>query len=365
MMASTLLLLVVAVPGEAFGHAGLEFASFSESVSVEPGYVVDVGDDTTLRFVGFARIDSMDSSRTHFDIRELFVETFVEDWVLGVGIGKTFWGVVESRHLVDIVNQTDFVEQPDGEAKLGQPMIRVGVETESLGMVTAFVMPGFRRRTFAGPDGRFPLPVPLADAPLESTLGRAHPDLAVRWSSSFGDLELALSHFYGHSREPVLAPVPSYPLMHQTGLETQLIAGAWLLKLESIARFGQGAPFAAASGGVEYTWSGAFGTRADLGFIAEGHYDGRDDGTFTFHDHDAFGGLRIALNDEAGTELLAGSLVDVRTGSTVVSVEASRRLGDRIKLSLEALVITTSDAEDPVSLLDAGDYVLGGVDVYL
>ena len=36
-------------------------------------------------------------------------------WDLLIGVGKVFWGVTESRHLVDIVNQTDLVENPDQE----------------------------------------------------------------------------------------------------------------------------------------------------------------------------------------------------------------------------------------------------------
>ena len=40
-----------------------------------------------------------------------------------VGVGKVFWGVTESRHLVDVVNQSDFVEDLDGEDKLCQPML--------------------------------------------------------------------------------------------------------------------------------------------------------------------------------------------------------------------------------------------------
>ena len=40
-----------------------------------------------------------------------------------VGVGKVFWGVTESQHLVDIINQTDLVENIDTEDKLGQPML--------------------------------------------------------------------------------------------------------------------------------------------------------------------------------------------------------------------------------------------------
>ena len=47
-----------------------------------------------------------------------------------MGIDKVFWGVIESRHLVDYINQTDGVEDVDGEDKLGQPMINLGLQRD-------------------------------------------------------------------------------------------------------------------------------------------------------------------------------------------------------------------------------------------
>ena len=74
-------------------------------------------------FVPYFRGTQHDSSRTHFDIRELTWVKAAEQWEFRLGIRKVFWGVTESRHLVDIINQRDMVENSDGEDKLGQPMI--------------------------------------------------------------------------------------------------------------------------------------------------------------------------------------------------------------------------------------------------
>ena len=75
----------------------------------------------------FFRYDAADSSRTHADLREAYFLAFGEfgegEWELRVGLDRVFWGVTESHHLVDIVNQTDLVEHPNEEAKLGQPMV--------------------------------------------------------------------------------------------------------------------------------------------------------------------------------------------------------------------------------------------------
>ena len=64
-----------------------------------------------------------------------------------------FWGVTELRHLVDIINQTDLVENLDGEQKLGQPMVQLTL-LKDWGTLDFFAMPYFRERTFTGPDGR-------------------------------------------------------------------------------------------------------------------------------------------------------------------------------------------------------------------
>ena len=94
------------------------------SVATEPEYYHQwQGGNNSFNFKGFARIDQYDDERTHADIRELNWLGVGDKWELRVGIGKVFWGVTESQHLVDIINQTDAVENLDGEEKLGQPMI--------------------------------------------------------------------------------------------------------------------------------------------------------------------------------------------------------------------------------------------------
>ena len=61
----------------------------------------------------------------HGDIRELAYVHASDDWELRLGIRKEFWGVTEFQHLVDVINQTDGVEDFDGEDKLGQQMVNL------------------------------------------------------------------------------------------------------------------------------------------------------------------------------------------------------------------------------------------------
>ena len=70
-----------------------------------------------LQFTGFARLDQYDTKRTHADIRELYWQSIFKKWELSIGVKKIFWGVTESNHLVDIINQTDVLELSSNQFK--------------------------------------------------------------------------------------------------------------------------------------------------------------------------------------------------------------------------------------------------------
>ena len=201
------------------GYVSLEYRLFQQaplldtqnrnnvSLSAEPQFYQKLDNGDNLVFTPFVRIDQSDENRSHTDIRELYWATFADNWELRVGIRKVFWGVTESQHLVDIINQTDGVENPDGEQKLGQPMINYAYITSDMGTVDFFVMPYFRERNFTSKDGRlwqFPANVSIDEdhAQYESSKKETHIDLALRWVKSIDQWDLALSHFYGTSRDP-------------------------------------------------------------------------------------------------------------------------------------------------------------------
>ncbi|CAD7854445.1 MAG: hypothetical protein [Olavius algarvensis Gamma 1 endosymbiont] len=178
-----------------------------------------------LTIIPFLRIDSTDEERTHADIRELNYLHVTDGWEIRAGIDKVFWGVTESQHLVDIVNQTDLVENIDGEDKLGQPMVRVTKVLEN-GALDLFLLPWFRERTFPGSEGRLraPLVVDTDQAHYESDQEERHPDYALRWNQTRGAVDLALSWFAGTARNPQLRPgakhgkpvlIPHYPLLRR------------------------------------------------------------------------------------------------------------------------------------------------------
>ena len=334
-------------PGSA-SFDGQDRSTFSPSLVLEPEFYYPLSDDDSLMCTPFARFDVHDERRTHMDVRELTWVHLDDEWDTTVGIGKVFWGVTESRHLVDIINQDDGVEGVDGEDKLGQPMVNANLATD-WGTFSGFVLPGFRERTFADDEARLrgPKPVEADDATYDSGAKDKHIDFALRWSHSIGDVDIGLSHFHGTSREPTMKTLtradgvsvfqPHYDLIDQSGLDAQLTTGAWLWKLEAIGRTGHGERFVASVAGLEYTFYQVAESAADIGVIAEYLYDGRGSAApATLADHDAFVGARLTFNDEQDTSVLAGAIIDIETQETFLSFEAERRLSDYWKAELEA-----------------------------
>ena len=338
------------------------------SVALQPEYYHEWASGAGFTAVPFARIDSADPERTHFDVRELNVLWWGDAWELRVGVGKVFWGVTEFVHLVDIVNQTDLVESIDGEEKLGQPMAHLSVPRD-WGVVDLFVLPYFRERTFPGRNGRLrsSLPVGSNEARFESHREARHVDFAARYSHSIGDWDLGLHHFYGTGREPTLlreidadgevAVIPLYEQINQTGLDLQWVAGRWLWKLETIHRHGQGEGFFASIGGFEYTLVRVADTGMDLGVIGEWAYDERGDEATTPFDNDAMFALRFVLNDAADTQILVGVSQDIGSPTRFGSLEASRRIGDRWRADLEIRFFSDVAEDDPLFDLRDDDFL--------
>ena len=109
-----------------------------------------------------------------------------DEWELRLGVDRVFWGVVESRPLVDIVNQTDLVENPNEKTKMGQPMVHL-TWSGDWGALEVFGITWHRERTFPGRRGRLRAG-PVVDHDLtsyESGAEEWHLDFAGRYSSTF------------------------------------------------------------------------------------------------------------------------------------------------------------------------------------
>jgi hypothetical protein len=267
-----------------------------------------------------------------------------------------FWGFTESNHLVDIINQTDLVEDINLEEKLGQPMVNLTLHKE-WGTLDAFVLPYFRDRTYPGEAGRFrgPVPVNTEEAEYESSSEEWHTDFALRLNRYVGEADIAVAYFQGTGREPYLMPViegqvadliPFYPQIKQASIEAEYLAGDWTWKLESLYRKDTFHDYFAAVGGFEYTFYDVKVTGMDIGVLMEFHYDGRGDEAQTIYQNDSFLGGRLELNDVDATRVLGGVVIDNEYGSEYWTLEASRRLGEYTRVNLDFQWITSADERD-------------------
>ena len=342
---------------------GIDNWNSRASIAADIEIFHDFNDNVTLTVHPFARFDQRDDERTHTDFSELILTTTGDSWEFSGGLGTVFWGVTESRHLVDVINQTDGVEGVDGEDKLGQLMLNLNLYRDS-GEYQFYILPHFRDRTFASIDGR-PFAGAVVDenlAQFESDRGDRHIDIAARWTHSYDYWDVGLHYFNGTARDPLLIPVinngavlmrdgvvvlsPRYIQMEQIGLDAQGLFGDLSVKAEIVGRYGDELDnhFELVSG-IEYTLVG-FYERVDLGIVAEYLWDERGDESTQPFQNDFLAGFRFALNDERSTDALLGIIQDFDGGATAVSLEGSTRVFDAHRLTLEARHFTNT-SDDP------------------
>lgn len=331
-------------------------------------YVWDDGDQS-LVFTPFGRLDQRDERRSHWDIREARYANVMGNWEIRAGFDKIFWGVTEAVHLVDVVNQLDLIEDPvKQEVRLGQPMLRLRT-TQGFGTFDAFLLPYFRERNFPGANGRpaFDIPVDMSLTAYESSHEERHVDGAFRYSNHFGDVDLGLAYFQGTNRDPILTPAlskdgdlvlaPFYAQMKQASIDAQATSGAWLYKFEGYWRRELGREYEAATGGIEYTIYGVFGSDNDLGVVAEYALDSRGMTARDPYQNDGFLALRWTANDVQSTSFLGGAVVDASTGTLGLRFRGERRLGDDYRLSFEAYFFGNVPRSNPVYSIADDDYL--------
>lgn len=321
-----------------------------------------------FNFSVFGRLDAEDDERSHVDVRELYFWRAQEDFEFYLGVRKIFWGVTESAHLVDIINQDDLLENPDGEEKLGQPMLQL-ISQRDWGLLELFVLPWFREKQYSGSEGRLRPALPILDEALyQSGAEEKHVDVAFRWSHYFSVWDIGLSHFSGTSRDPFFTPVidggaatalqANYQQIEQTGLALQATVEAWLYKLEAISiderDYGRNS---AATFGAEYTFFSVAASNTDLGVIAEYQWDDRSGLRQQLAQNDVAFGLRWAFNDLDGSEVLALVNQDLDYSNRFYSLELSRRITDNLKVEAEARIFSQMEAGTFEYQLRQDDYL--------
>lgn len=367
------------------GHAGLEGRYFTEQSQSQLSafgelelYWSASEAPISLTFKAFGRVDDTDEERSHSDIREFSWLYYQDTWELKAGVSKVFWGVTESAHRVDIINQTDAVESPDGEQKLGQPMIHLA-SIRSWGVLNAYVLPYFRERNFESIDGYLgpDIHIDQDHALYQSSQKEHHTDIALRYSHTLDIWDFGISYFQGTDREPLFQPnmannaltlVPFYAQMQQAGIDIQATIDQWLWKLEAIYKDNDNKRnlladnfdnhYTALTAGFEYTHVGLAGSAMDLGLLSEYHYN--DQSASNARDplqNDLFIGARLTLNDVQNSALLAGLIQDLdHSESYMAFIEASRRVQDNWVITLDARLFSSKPLNDPLAFLDRADH---------
>ncbi|HNE92195.1 MAG TPA: hypothetical protein PLV16_10165 [Agitococcus sp.] len=364
-----------------FEQGAQQQSQFTGSIAAQVEVNQALTNSQQLQLRVFGRVDEQDNHRSGLDVREALWTYAQQAWQVRAGVGQVFWGTTEAQHLVDIVNQTDYLASLDGDVKLGQPLVNVSWE-QNQHLVDFYVLPYFRERPFAGADGRLRLPYVIdSEASYESSAKRQHLDVAFRYQFNQQNLRVGLSGFSGTSREPILSPVidPSqfsymatpfgfvptgfvgnyqpylqvyYPIIQQLGIDAQYIIGDCLLKLEAIDRHGFGQRYQGVDTGLEYTQVRAFDSNVDVGWLAEYLYDSRNNTATTSFEHDVFVGWRFAFNDASSSELLTGVISDIHSHEQAWKIKGSTRLNDSSKISMEGRFFhTKQDVPSPFSAL--------------
>ena len=347
----------------AFAEEGVDDQEQAQGSIAGQVEVVHDWSDYRAEGILFARLDAEDDERSHFDIREAYIEGIHDRLTWRAGISRVFWGATEFRHTVDVINQIDLVENSDQEDKLGQPMISLTYQAD-YGDFSAYILPGFRERTFPGRDGRPRLPfvVDTDRATYESSAEEAHTDLALRFAGFFGPMDIGLSVFHGTDRDPRFIPIapgilaPHYEQMTQFALDGTAISGSWIWKWEAFFRDTDPEAFASLTGGFEVTLVGILGDH-DLGIIMEGMWDEREDEADHPFADDIFLGGRWVFNDVDNTEILGGIVTDVDNEGTFLSLEFDRRLSDNWTIRAQAQAVLAADDTDGLKALDSEDHV--------
>lgn len=295
-------------------------------------------------FAPYGRIDAQDSASRYVDLREanLNYRNGADLWRMG--FDTVFWGVAESNHLIDIVNQVDPRADVDLEAKLGQPMVSYAHFLDDLGRIELFWLPYFRERPSVGSKSRQRLALDGKMSPSHG-LGRfrRHDDWLARWSGRIADLDAGLYYFRGIGREADYSSdtIPDYRAIRQVGLDLQLPSGNNLWKLEALHRHGHGKPFMAYVVGGERTLSYPSG---DVGLLLEWSRDHRDEqAPMTRFARNWFAGLRYRMNESGDAELLCGVNRDMRNRAWLYKIEFGRRIHEHMKLSLVARKIVAGE----------------------
>ncbi|MBV7298354.1 hypothetical protein [Enterovibrio paralichthyis] len=314
-------------------------------------WIVPLTDNQELVINPVGRVDSMDDNRSQLDFSALYWIYFAENWQLKAGIDTVFWGVAESNHLVNIINQIDTTYDFDMETRFGQPMVSASYLFDASSL-TVMYLPFFRPRNYPSPDGRIRTSLPVVDDEIYlAGASETSNDIAVRWSTIIDNLDLNLFGFHGINRAPSLVPnadftalVPQYSKANQFGFDAQLTLENTLLKAEYLYTNGLSQDFSAAVAGLEYTLVSGFDS-PEVSAVLEYNWDERGKDADTALNRDLFLATRVGFNNASSSELLAGVYLDTSNSGQIWRAEYSQRVGEQSTLEVVGWIFNPDSAD--------------------
>ncbi|RLU00281.1 hypothetical protein [Ketobacter sp.] len=290
------------------------------AAALQLNYSQNLTDDDQLVIGLFARGDTVDDERNYVDAREFLWLHYGDNFQFRAGVGQASWGVSELFKITDVINQKDRAELPL-QRKLGQPMAAVSFYLGD-DLIELYSLYDVRPAWFPGEDGRMRYPILVDPDHQEYDRGKSGRwDFAARWKTRLADVDIALSHFYGVTRDPYFIfnydfadpyLIPVYEKVNQTSLEMVYPWQDVLLKLEATYQTGSIEQFESVVAGFEYTFGGVFQSDFDLSWYVEAIWDSRDQIYATLFDHDVGVAARLAFNDARDSNLILGVVADYK-----------------------------------------------------
>lgn len=308
-----------------------------------------------------------EEEQSQLELMEAYWSKTSGDYGVGVGVNRVFWGVVESNHLVDIVNQTAFQKDFDGMEKIGENMLNASMYT-GIGTLDVYLLPGFRERQYPTDEERLVLPgIDLDDQRFGPGASDDYVDQVVRLSGYKDAWDYGLYYFKGISREPILvldtqlgASVYYYDLIKQLGTDVQYTGDFHTFKLEAIYRQTPRDEFGAYVFGYEYTFYQVLGDNGDVSLLTEYSRDQRnpaiDISPPTIYDDDVFLAVRLRFNNVAGSYVLIGMLKDRERDSEVYNLNYGTRLTNHFSIKLKAKIFRNIEQSDVLSVYQNDSY---------
>ncbi len=333
---------------------GRGFTAPGSLSSAEPTLTVQVRNEALFGWssssVGvWLRVDPLNRDRIRIDARDISWYGAAGDLDLAVGFRRVFWGVLESAHLVDVVNQRDPDMRWPGHQTLSQPMVGA-TWSSGRSALEIYLLPWTRPRPFAGRRGRL-----WSNHPVDGSIYRysessllRHLSWAARWSISAAAWDVGITYFGGTSRDPRFEPsgpahaphslIPTYDRVHQFGGDVQYTGSSWLWKFEVITTDPASQRYLALGSGMEYA-------PVDyLSLFLEVLWDSRGTLATTSLEHDAFAGVRLLFQDGS---VVGGTSIDLESGNVIGSVQATRRFGGNLAAAIEIRWFAGRELREP------------------